>query len=382
MFFLSATLSSAQQMEVQDFSKYRPAQPRSGIERSKDGAIIDFLTSESGFEFLADGKASLDAEEGDGSVRIIVPRKTRYLSIKHLDYGECIWKLPVKAGRFKHYSAYLATYSPDKLYKLSKQWLVLDITPDESLVRVDSTLTLVRNGKAQFHLPLGPHKYVVEAPFHTTVSDTLSLSDTGRVCRKVALQPFYSYITVRPGSGNPEIYLDREFIGKGEATSGRLAPGSHRITVIWDNLYYYDSDIELGPAEKRTVSLSRESDAKSFWYSRRWSLTAAQRAAESGDEDPLQLLADAIPEESGGGVPADADRAWLSIHSNVTDALIYIDDSPRGLTPCILEKVPGHTECTITLCKAGYRNVSVNVTPHSNDLTDVNIKMEKLKKGR
>ena len=81
-------------------------------------------------------------------------------------------------------------------------------------------------------------------------------------------------------------------------------------------------------------------------------------------------------------MPVGTDKAWLSIHSNVTDALIYIDDVPRGLTPCIVEKVPGHVECTITLAKQGYRNVSVKVTPHSNDLTDVNIKMNKLKKGR
>ena len=368
-------------MEVLDFAKYRKIQPSEHTDRSPEGAIVDFQTSESGFEFLAGGKRALEAQEVDGCVRVVVPRKTKFLSISHPDYGKCLWKLPVKPRRFRHYSAYLRTYNPDKLFKLSRQYLVLDITPAEVIVHVDSSLTLVRDGRAQFNLPLGVHKYVVEAPFHTPVEDTVSLCDTGKLCRQICLQPFYSFLSVRVDSSNPQIYLDREFVGRGSLTTGRIAPGEHRLTALWDSLYFYDASLTVEPAQKKVVSLRKDVDAKPFWHGSRWKNSPAQSSSLE-EEDPLEALARAIPE---GGITkttmqVPSDTAWLSIHSNVVGALVFVDGAARGLTPCIVDRVPGHGQCSITLSKDGYEPVFVTANPRSGDLTDVKIKMKEAKR--
>ena len=383
LFLLSAVHVFAQQMEVLDFSRYKPA-PQLGLatDRSPDGCLMDFETSESGFEFLADGKTPLEPQEEDGYVRVLIPRKTAFLSISHPDFGKCLWKLPVKPGRFKHYTAYLKTYNPDKVFKLSKQWLGLEITPPEAIVSIDdSGTTLVRDGRAQFNLPVGPHKYTVESPFHLSVEDSLSLSDTGKVCRQISLQPFYSYISVDTDSPEPEVYLDREFIGRGTLTTGRISPGEHRLTVLWDGLYFYDSPITVEPAAKKSISLRKDRDASTFWHSSRWSGAASKDAVL---EDPLEVLARAIPDSadaaSTGQMPPDT--AWLNIHSNITGAIVFVDGTARGLTPCIVEKVPGHEQCSITLSKEGYKSVSVQTRPHSGDLTDVKINMKEIRKGK
>ena len=272
-----------------------------------------------------------------------------------------------------------AKRGPDKLFKLSSQWLVLDISPDGAIVHIDSTTALVRDGKAQFHLPLGPHRYTVEAPFHKSVEDSLTLSDTGKVCRRISLQPFYSYISVDTGSSEPEVYLDKEFIGRGTLTTGHVSPGEHRLTVLWDGLYYYDSAIDVEPASKTSISLSKDADASPFWHSGRWKSEAGACSPSSGD--PLMDLALSIPEnDDTDRLPTDT--AWLSIHSNVIGAIIFVDGAARGLTPCIVEQVPGYTECDISLCKEGYKKVSARVKPHVGDLTDVTIKMKKLRKNK
>ena len=431
--FLSAAGAAAQQMEVLDFAKYKPSQPGIGIDIDKTGSIIDFRTGESGFTFLADGKTPVEAQEGDGSVRVIAPHKTSYLVIKHPDFGQCIWKSPVKLKRLKHYSAYLATYSPDKLFKLSKQWLIFDVWPKEAIVVVDSTTALVRDGKAQFYLPVGTHKYLVEAPFHSSVRDSIALTDSAKEELSITLQPFYSYLTVRLDDQNSEVYLDRELLGRGDVTTGRINPGSHRLTVLWDGLYYYDADLDIGEAEKKSISLDREHDASLFWQSNRWGVPKEVRSAPGKQPVKAEIRADVeitavnpdmeivINRESVGvgkwsgslpegfyaistrrsGVeskvqflriedttpikmsmaPPEADYATLSIHSNVIGAAVYVNDTQRGVTPCIVQGLPGRQNYRITLKKEGYKETTIYVKPYGNDLTDVQVEM-KVRKGK
>lgn len=430
---LSSANAIAQQIEVLDFEKYKPSQPGIAIDIDKTGSIIDFRTGESGFTFLADGKTPVEAQEEDGTVRITAPHRTSYLVIKHPDFGQCTWKAPVKLKRFKHYSAYLATYSPDKLFKLSKQWLTFNVWPPEAIVTVDSTTTLVRDGRAQFYLPVGTHKYLVEAPFHSSVCDSIPLTDSAKEELDIHLQPFYSYLTVRPGDPDSEVYLDREFLGRGDLTTGRITPGPHRLTVLWNGIYYYDAEIIVGEAEKKTVSLDRDSNASLFWQSNRWGIPKEALASTGKQPLTVEIRADVeisapgtgteifINRESVGfgkwsgtlpegfyaistrrdGVesrvqflrieesspiklslaPPEADYATLSVHSNVIGAEVYVNGELSGVTPCIVQGLPGRQNYRIMLKKEGYKETSVFIKPYGNDLTDVNIKM-KARKGR
>lgn len=425
--------ATAQQIEVLDFAKCKPTRPGLRVDLDKSGAIIDFRTGESGFTFLADGKNPVEPQENDGTVRVVAPHKTSYLVIKHPDFGQCVWKAPVQLKRLKHYSAYLATYSPDKLFKLSRQWLILNVWPEEAIVSVDSTTTLVRDGKAQFYLPLGTHKYKVEAPFHSSVCDSIPLTDAAKEEINVALEPFYSYLTVKPGEGRTEVYLDRELLGRGDVTTGRINPGVHRLTVLWDGIYYYDADIEISGAEKKTVMLDRERDASLFWQSSRWGLPKEARSASGKQPFKVEIRADveisapfpdmeilinreyvgsgswrgslpagfyAVSSRRGGIesrvqflriedtspvalsiAPPEADLAVLSIHSDVIGAEVYVNGELKGLTPCIVQGLPGRQNYRVTLRKEGYREETIYVKPYGNDLTDVQIKM-KARKGR
>ena len=429
--FLAASVSRAQQIEVLDFAKFKPSRPGLGVDLDKTGAIIDFTTGESGFTFLADGKTQVQVEEGEGSVRVTVPHKTSFLTIEHPDFGRCIWKSPLRLRRFKHYSAYLKTYSPDKLYKLSKQWLTLSVWPQDAIVVVDSTTALLRDGKAQFNLPLGTHRYTVEAPFYKAVTDSVTLTDSAREDVEVHLQPFYSYLTVKPGTDGAEVYLDRALLGRGEITSGRIVPGEHRLTVIWDDLFYYDSDIEVGLAEKKVISLERDSVASPLWQSSRWGLSKEARAQQETQGTEVEIISDvqiaapgpdveilinreyvgkgswsgrlpagfyAVSARSGGVesgteflrigesspvklslAPPETYYATLSIHSNVIGAGVFLNGELKGETPCVIGGLPELQNCRITLRKEGYRDATVDVRPYGNDLTDVNIKMKERK---
>ena len=247
---------SAQQMRVERFAKQKKGPfNMKHVKTDKQLATIDMMTGEKGFKFLANGKTEVQAEEAEGVLTLKTPDKTSFLVINHPDYGQCSWKVPGKKGLRKkqHYEAYLLTFSPTKSYKLQKQWVIFEIQPKDAIVTVDSMTTTVRTGICQFNLPVGTHPYRVEAPFHEEVVDSFELSDTARLILPISLQPFYSYLTVKTPLENARILVDGQWIGNHQATSGHLLEGSHRLTVMVDDLCYYESTVSVSRAEKKNV---------------------------------------------------------------------------------------------------------------------------------
>lgn len=59
-------------------------------------ATFDLKTDEKGFTFKADGITDIKAKEGDGKLTLLTPHKTKFLVIKHPDYGQITWKVPGK----------------------------------------------------------------------------------------------------------------------------------------------------------------------------------------------------------------------------------------------------------------------------------------------
>ena len=128
--------------------------------------------------------------------------------------------------------------------------------PENAILHVDSTLTLLRDGTAQFNLPVGKHPYCVEAPFYEEYSDTLELTDSAKLIVPVVLQSFYSYVTVRTPMPDGMIFLDGQHIGTGAATSGHLQTGGHHLLVMCKGVCYYDSLLNVRKGEKRILELA------------------------------------------------------------------------------------------------------------------------------
>ena len=252
--------TQAQQMTVEDFTRLkRPFWKRSKVTVDKQKAIIDFMTEEKGFTFTANGKEPAEVEEGDGIITVKVPTKTRHITIKHATYGQYTWRVPVKyLKRKKHYKARLIAVDATKEYKLQKQWVVFKVSPENAIVHVDSTVTLVRGTNPSFYLALGSHTYQVEAPFYESVADSFQLADSAKMTIDVKLQPQYSFLTVRTEWPTGDIHIDGKSIGKGEATSQRLMAGNHRLSVFLGTACCYDETISLSPAEKKVVTLTRK----------------------------------------------------------------------------------------------------------------------------
>ena len=401
----------------------------------KKMATLDLKTDEKGFTFKADGKTEIAAQEGDGQITLLAPHKTAFILVKHPEYGQLIWKVPGKGLRKKkHYQAIMQTDKPGKEYKLSKQWVVFQVIPENAILQVDSTVALVRDGTAQFELPLGKHGYHAEAPFYEELSDSVEVVDSAKLVVPVVLQSVYSYLTVKLPIAEGLIFVDSEPIGKGEATSGHLQPGDHHLIVMQEETCLADTVINMGVGEKKVLAL-KTSD-----------LRARPLMARAINPQPIEEVKDSTVTDSLAAVPQDSLKApvtitapdaetqiWLNreplaygkwegqlrigfysvstlkegleskpiflwvddtlpkvvdlslpkasygvlnIHSNVVGATILINRVEVGVTPCILENLPATVACKIQLKKKGYRDAAITVMPVPNDMLNVEINMK------
>ena len=401
----------------------------------KKMATLDLKTDEKGFTFKADGKTEIAAQEGDGQITLLAPHKTAFILVKHPEYGQLIWKVPGKGLRKKkHYQAIMQTDKPGKEYKLSKQWVVFQVIPENAILQVDSTVALVRDGTAQFELPLGKHGYHAEAPFYEELSDSVEVVDSAKLVVPVVLQSVYSYLTVKLPIAEGLIFIDSEPIGKGEATSGHLQPGDHHLIVMQEETCFADTVINMGVGEKKILAL-KASD-----------LRARPLMARAINPQPIEEVKDSTVTDSLAAVPQDSLKApvtitapdaetqiWLNreplaygkwvgqlgigfysvstlkegleskpiflwvddtlpkvvdlslpkasygvlnIHSNVVGATILINRVEVGVTPCILENLPATVACKILLKKKGYRDAAITVMPVPNDMLNVEINMK------
>jgi len=253
--------TAAQEMRVDGFEKLKKGPLNMNhVVTDKQQAILDLKTGEKGFSFLADGKTEIAAEENDGMLTLKTPDKTRFVVIKHADYGQLTWKAPLKKGlrKKKHYAATLLTFSPEKNYQLQEQWVIFDTQPWDVILTVDSTMTTVHGGRAQMFLPIGKHTWKAESPFYMQEEGSFELANEERLNVAIALQPVYSYLTVKTPCPDCGIYVDGQHIGQAQATSGHLREGVHHLTLMRGDQPYYEGDFSIGWKEKKTIELTMD----------------------------------------------------------------------------------------------------------------------------
>ena len=387
--------SFAQEMHILQFAKVKKGPfNMNHIVIDKQQAILDLKTSESGFTFLANGKAEIAAEEGEGMLTLKTPDKTAFIVVKHPDYGQLTWKVPTKKGlrKKKRYTASLVAVSPDKEYKLQKQWVIFEIQPNDAILTVDSTMTLIHDGKKQFYLPIGKHTFLAESPFHQQEEGDFELTDEAHQTISLSLQPIYSYINVKTPLEGCDILIDGQFIGKTQGTSGHLREGDHNLIVLKDCVKYYDATVNIGWREKKTIELKPEElhpiisskfTTKSKIVRRSEAVVVAQSTAAKDSKAPV--VAPIIFETADDSLATIQGKesdfyGMVNVHSNEIGADVFIDGKLQGTTPCIVKQLTAGRKCRIRISKKGFYDTEKVILVEGNDLTFVKLDLKKKNK--
>ena len=257
------------------------------------------------------------------------------------------------------------------------------------------------------YLPIGKHAWLAEAPFHQEEKDTVELTDEERKIVKIALQPVYSYLTVKTELEGCDIIVDGQWIGKTQGTSGHLREGSHRLIVMKDSLCYYDADFDIGWKEKKTIELTAAdlhpvSTKKSLeWYYAqlaRDSVKTDSLSADSSLHGNLQTL-DSCLQSPNVAIKApvsikavdDFTSIWVnrelkgygSWEGELEPGFYLVSTEKDGLEskskPCVIKDLPGDSRCEVRLEKAGFSRAVKTVKVVGNDLTYVKLELKKRK---
>lgn len=418
---------SAQQIRVEDFVRLKkPFLGAKTYQTDKQFALLDLYTQESGFEFLI-GKQPIAFQEGDGFLTLTLPDKTGHFTIKHPDYGQITWKAPKELRRKKHYQAYLFTDSPDKEYRVEKQWAVFYIQPEQAIVTIDSTMYRTMDGTVQAYLSVGNHPFKVEAPFYEALEDSILLEEDKRLEKQIHLQPFYSFLSVDSHFPAAEIRLNGELIGIQKAQSKRLQPGTYELTIRQDSFLLFQEDIELAAAERKVIDLKRamssttqllpdsttasigfqpiiiqppvpQSDSlciqafdeeTEIWVNRELVARGSWKeelppglhaisTRKDGIESPTQYIQ--IGDGNGQRLRMStpyANYGWINLSSNVVDAEVWLDGEFVAKTPCILSALPTYKSYSLELKKEGYKEMKTTISLKDNDMQNIYLKLKK-----
>ena len=426
-----------QQIRVTDFARKKKGLLNiHHVQTDKQKALLDFTTGEKGFTFLANGSEAAETEEGENMLTVKLPHKTRYVTIKHPDYGQYTWRVPAKyLKKKKRYKARLLATDPNKTYQLQQQWVVFNISPKNAILKMDSTVSLIRDGLTSLYLPVGTHYYTIESPVYESVKDSIVLTDTAKIQLDIILEPIYSYLTVKVNWPGGKIHVDGRPAAEHEGTSMRLNSGTHQLSLFWGNNCYYNKTFTIGPAEKKVieiplkelvlqpknrlsknhgnitmaqtktmiipanplnketqkapVTLKVSDDDTEIWIDRehmgtgQWSgllpegyhqVTTRKDNIESV---PVSIwIEDSFPQEIDLAVPKTS-CGMVNIQSNVIGADIYINNVHAGETPCVIKDLPGGRRCQVRLSKKGYRDSNKKIIVEANSIVELNIKMKK-----
>ena len=415
----------AQQMSVEDFSRIRK---RRAVTVDKDFALLDLVTDEKGFTFFSPGKDPAEAVEGEGVVTVKLPHRSTNLIIEHPAYGRLMWRVPdgKRLKKRRHYRAFLFAGDLTKEFKASSQWVVFHLDPADVVLQIDSVTRPVRQETVEYFLPVGEHRYRVEAPFYEPVESSFTLTDSARTVIPLSLQPFYSFLSVKTDWQGGDLLIDNARIRREEATSYRLGEGYHRVSIFWADDCFYDSLLYVGKAEKKVLELQvsdlspralrRSSPMKmdppedkagndapgaevrllaadslaQVWLDREpvgtgsWEgrlspgYHLAQTVKDGRESAPTALwIEDGIPQEVELGAPGTG-YGLVNIHCNVAGANIAIDGKDYGQTPQVI-RLEASRNYKLVLSRKGWKDASCLITPRGNHLVEVELKMKKRK---
>ena len=319
----------AQQINVEDFTRLkRPFWKRSKVTVDKQLAIMDLYSSEKGFQFTADGKTAVEAEEGEGVITLKVPHKTRFLTIKHPDYGQTVWRVPKKyLKKKKHYRATLDAYDPLKEYKVQKQWVLFRLWPKNVILTVDSIrMRLQETDVVQQYLAVGMHHYTVEAPFYEAVTDSFELTDSVKLEIPVRLQPFYSYLTVKVPWKGADVYIDHVLAKNAQTTSQRLSAGVHHVALFWGPDCYYENMVVVDSAAKKVLDIKLEE----LRLRRLKKQDRVQTKTVVQDATPDSTTSSRVASKRAAGMKTATVYAPVTLHVADDSTEVWIDRAPMG----------------------------------------------------
>ena len=386
-----------QQMSVSSFKLLDndlTANTRSTMELDQNGektALIKIVTTQTGFTFDCGTLGIVKSVQKPGEIWLYVPYGVRHITITHAQLGVLRnYSFPIPIERARTYEMVLTTGQVQTIVQqdLGGAYLVMNVTPANSIVYVDEVEQTVEDGVMSKFLSYGKHSYRVTAALYQSESGNIEMGREKK-SMEVNLKPAYGQleITTTPENG-AKVYIDNNETAAGTTpfTTGKLAGGSHNLLVQLSQYESHRMSVDVpsdGSTQKLSVPMTpnfgtltvtssknshifvnNEDKGQSPWTGH---LSAGQHVVEArlASHRSTSQRVDVVRGEKQSIELAAPTPIYgmLNVSSKPAGADVYVDGTKVGTSPDVFQNILEGTH-NIDLRKNGYAvySTQVNIT--------------------
>ena len=372
--FLSASLAMrAQDYKIESFVSTTEMAARENIKqdhKDRQCAVLRIATQKitpeqrEGFYFGCDyGSSVVDRQIKGGEIWLWVSPGIKTLKIYHDELGN----IELHTGVYGITVQSLFTYkivikgtmeiNPNGKPKVTQQFLVFKVEPNDAMVTVNGEPWPVVDGVAQKRVNFGQYEYRIEAQDYHSVDSVVNVSNTKVVVEK-SLRPAFGYLKIEGDLAilrKASIHIDNANGSDALYAPKKLSSGTHRLLVAHSKYKVYDQYVTISDgvtnvvkvdlnANYATVTLTVDADAE-IWVDgekkdvRTWTgdLEVGSHTFECrmANHTPTLMQATITENMAGQTIPLDAPTPLMGmlVMSTIPVANIFIDNKSAGETP-------------------------------------------------
>lgn len=312
-----------------------------------------------------------------GEIWVYVPYGVRKLTISHPVMGvirDFAFPISIESGRT--YILKLNAPYGNRVYDSSKkQRMILEVYPTHAAVEINGmSLTKNASGVYDQEYSFGIYDVIVSASRYHVARQQIEVNDPEEPHRvKISLKPQFGWLKIS-GSGDEKLYIDSEYRNFIPNADIELNSGTYRILLEKPLHKAFSTTIQI--SDSVSVALEPEfepiyrdlefnvADNAEIWindvmvgkgsYRDKLAYGVYEILCKKENHTPTLTRFEVTPTTSGPvTLPAPQPiLGRLIVDSNVSEAKVYIDNKPAGLTPYSAETIIGTYKVTVK--KDGY----------------------------
>jgi hypothetical protein len=341
------------------------------MEQDQNGetaALIKVVTTQTGFSFDGGSMGIVKTIRKSSEIWVYIPRGSKKITISHPQLGLLRdYYYPVSIEAARTYEMILTTGSVQTIVKqtANSQYLVLKVSPTNSIVELDNEVLPNSNGVAQKFVKLGTYDYRVKAPNYHTAAGKVTVDDPdNKKVVEISLLPAFGWVELLGNEENKgaQVYIDNALVGTIPFKSQNLPSGEHHIRVVKPMYDSYSQTIDITDnqttqltphlnADFSVVTINVDNNADIYvnkekkgtgsWTGNLASGTYVMEAKKDGHRSTLTNFEVSSNQKSQTVQLQSPTPIYGSINitSTPSEADVYLDGENLGQTPLFIPKV-------------------------------------------
>ena len=231
-------------------------------QNGETAALIKVVTIQTGFTFDGGALGIVKTIQKPSEIWVYVPRGLKKITISHPQLGmlrDYYFNIPIEAARTYEMRLIIGEVKTIIQEGISRQYLVIKVTPADAIVELNNEILQVTDGIAQKFLKFGTYEYrVIAQNYHTAAGKVTIDNPKEKKVLSIDLKPAFGWIEIVDNGdlSSAIVYIDDALIGKVPIKSHSLSSGKHSVKIVHPLYHTFEKDIDVVDNETTLINPS------------------------------------------------------------------------------------------------------------------------------